>query len=164
MGQKASTAWSLRCGDKQKMKSRDGVTLKISDSEGLIRVMSQVWELAARGLKGGPVVISLGREKRSLDQNAKMWPMLGDVSKQVEWHGQHLSPEDWKHVFSAAQNQQRAVPGIDGGFVVLGQSTSRLDRSRFAELIEIIYAFGAEQGVAWTEPALRAYEQYRAAS
>jgi hypothetical protein len=43
------------------------------------------------------------------------------------------------------------VPGIDGGFVVLGSSTSRMDKSEMSELLELIGAFGAQQGVEFSE-------------
>lgn len=85
---------------------------------------------------------------RTLEQNAKLWAMLTEVSAQVNWHGQKLSPEDWKHVFSAALNQQRVVPNIDNsGFVVLGQSTSKMSVRKMADMIELIHAFGAEREV-----------------
>lgn len=89
---------------------------------------------------------------RTLEQNAKLWAMLNDVSEQVNWHGQKLTPEDWKHVFSAALNQQRVVPNIDStGFVVLGQSTSKMTVRQMADMIELINAFGAEHNVNFKE-------------
>lgn len=85
---------------------------------------------------------------RTLEQNSKLWATLTDVSEQVNWHGQKLTPEDWKHVFSAALNQQRVVPNIDStGFVVLGQSTSKMTVRQMSDMIELINAFGAEHGV-----------------
>jgi NAD-dependent SIR2 family protein deacetylase len=89
-------------------------------------------------------------DKRTEDQNSKMWPMLRDVAQQVVWHGQKLSDKEWKEVFSAALNRQKVVPGIEGGFVVIGSSTSRMTKLELSELIDLMYAFGAEQGVKWT--------------
>jgi len=89
---------------------------------------------------------------RTTDQNSKLWPMLADVSQQVDWYGRKLSPEDWKHVFTASLKKQDVVPGIDGGFVVLGMSTSNMSKRLVCDLIELIYAFGAEHGVHWSEP------------
>lgn len=89
---------------------------------------------------------------RTLEQNAKLWAMLTDVSQQVNWHGQKLSQEDWKNVFSAALNQQRVVPNLDSnGFVVLGQSTSRMTVSQMSEMIELMHAFGAQNGVVFKD-------------
>jgi hypothetical protein len=92
-------------------------------------------------------VVEIKPATRSLDQNARFWAMLGEISEQVEWHGQKLKPEDWKHVFSASLKQQRAVPGLDGGFVVLGQSTSKMTVREMGDLMEIMTCFGAERGV-----------------
>lgn len=108
-------------------------------------------ELAIRGAPDG-YIVTISEPTRTLDQNAKLWPMLGDVSRQVVWHGQKLTSEEWKDVFTAALKKQKAVPGIDGGFVVCGQSTSKMGKRAFAELIELIYAFGGEHGVQWSEP------------
>lgn len=86
-------------------------------------------------------------EKRSNVQNRRLWAMLTDISRQVDWHGQKLSPDDWKHIFSASLKKQRAVPGLDGGFVVLGLSTSRMTKGEMSDLQQLMEAFGAERGV-----------------
>jgi hypothetical protein len=84
---------------------------------------------------------------RTLEQNKRMWAMLNDVSSQLNWHGQKLSAEDWKHIFSAALKKQRIVPGIDGGFVVLGTGTRRMTIADMSELMELMMAFGVEHDV-----------------
>ncbi len=81
--------------------------------------------------------------------------MLHDVAQQADWYVNRLSEDEWKDVFSAALKKQRVVPGLDGGFVVCGQRTSKMGKREFADLIELIYAFGAERGVAWSEPHQR---------
>lgn len=108
-------------------------------------------------------VVRLSEETRSLDQNAKLWPMLTDISRQVNWYGQHLVEEEWKDVFTAALKKQKVVPGLDGGFVVCGQRTSKMGKREFSELIELIYAFGAQQNVKWSEPSEPTYQHQRAA-
>ncbi len=143
--------------------SKPELQFEIRDQNDLTVIMNRAWQAVQKGLQAGPVVMSLGRKKRSLDQNAKLWVLLTEVSRQVDWYGEKLKPEDWKHVFTAALTKQKAVPGIDGGFVVLGQSTSQMNKQQFSELIEVIYAFGANQGMTWSEPALQVYEQYREA-
>lgn len=84
---------------------------------------------------------------RSLEQNARMWAMLTDLAEQVVWHGQRLTAENWKDVLTAGLRRQQVVPGIDGGFVVLGTSTRKMTKPEMAELIEFITAFGTQQGV-----------------
>ena len=95
--------------------------------------------------------VSLYKKRRSNDQNAKMWAMLTDVSDSVMWHGQELTKEDWKNMFTASLKGQQAVPGIDGGFVVLGVKTSEMNTSEISDLIELMNAFGAEHNVVWTD-------------
>ena len=92
-------------------------------------------------------VLEVREKTRSIAQNRRLWAILTDISQQVDWYGQKLSPEDWKNVFSASLKKQRAVPGIDGGFVVLGQSTSKMTISEMSELQTLMDAFGAEHGV-----------------
>ncbi len=133
-------------------------------SEGDLQGAIQwVYDMSSRGLKAGPVVITLGREERTDEQNDKQWPMLRDISNQVEWFGQKHSPEDWKDILSAAWKGQKLVPGVNGGFVALGVRTSKISKEEFSEYIESIYAFGSERSVAWSEKALEAFEKYREA-
>ena len=106
-------------------------------------------QMASRACIQAPdgYVVEIKPRTRSLDQNARMWAMLAEIAQQVEWHGQKLAAEDWKHVFSASLKQQRAVPGLSGGLVVLGQSTSKMTVREMSDLMEIASAFGAERGV-----------------
>jgi len=99
--------------------------------------------------------VQIKEPTRNLDQNAKLWAMLGDVARQVDWYGKRLTPEDWKHVFSSSLRRLEVVPNLDGtGFVALGMSTSRLSVREMADLITLIDAFGAERGVEWSEPEM----------
>jgi hypothetical protein len=92
--------------------------------------------------------IEFRRDMRSDEQNKRLWASLTDVAEQVDWYGQHLSPEDWKNIFTASLRKSAVVPGIDPGTVVpLGLSTSKLTKDEFSNLIELINAFAAERGV-----------------
>ena len=113
----------------------------------------QLWPLLKSMLMVGQrVVVEIKPETRTLAQNARLWAMLTDVSKQVNWYGRKLSQEEWKHVFTASLAKQDVVPGIDGGFVVLGKSTSKMTKPEMSELQQLIEAFGAQQGVRFTAP------------
>jgi len=91
-------------------------------------------------------------ETRSVEQNRRMWAQLRDISRQVVWHGQKLADTEWKDVFTAALKRQKVVPGIDGGFVVLGTSTRKMTIAEMGELMTLMEAFGAQQGVRFTAP------------
>lgn len=94
--------------------------------------------------------VEIKPKTRSLEQNARMWAMLGDVSRKVEWYGKKLTPENWKDIFSAALKKQEVVPGIDGGFVVMGQSTSKMTIKEMTDLQDLMGAFCADKGVEWS--------------
>lgn len=92
-------------------------------------------------------VVQVKPKTRSLEQNARLWALLRDVSEQVEWYGRKLSPAGWKDIFSAALKKQDVVPGIDGGFVVMGQHTSLMSIKEMSDLMTLIESFGASRGV-----------------
>lgn len=118
------------------------------------KVWSELWtQIKGETLQGHRLEVTVKPQRRSTDQNALLWVLLGEVSRQVDWHGQKLEPAEWKDVFTASLKRQKVVPGLDGGFVVLGSSTSRMDKQEFSELVELVYAFGAQQGVQFREQA-----------
>ena len=105
-------------------------------------------------IAGHRLHVEVRPEKRSVPQNRLMWSCLGDLARQVEWHGQKLDAEAWKDMATAALKRQRVVPGIDGGFVVLGQSTSQMTKAEMTELIDFVHAFGDHRGVQWSRTSL----------
>ncbi len=107
-----------------------------------------IWpQLKSALMAGHKMVLEIKPATRSLEQNSRLWAMLDEISDQVDWYGRKLTPEEWKHVFTAALKKQDVVPGLDGGFVVLGQSTSNMSVAEMTELIELSTAFGTQQGV-----------------
>jgi hypothetical protein len=84
---------------------------------------------------------------RSLEQNRLMWANLEDIAQQVIWYGVKLDKQEWKDVLTAGLKKQKIVPGIEGGFVVIGARTSKMTIAEMNELIELSTMFGAQQGV-----------------
>lgn len=123
------------------------MNFKLATESDRARLMGR---LAALDLSK-PLSVTIAEEKRSDASNRKMWAMLRDIARQVEWYGQKLKDEDWKHIFSASVEKQRAVPGLDGGFVVLGLSTRKQSQHWFSDMFEVMEAFAAERGVRWTQ-------------
>ena len=94
-------------------------------------------------------------DRRTTEQNRLLWALLTDIANQVDWpvdgKMQKISPDDWKHILTAGlKRNQRVAAGIDGGFVILGQYTHKMNKSEMAELLEFVMAFGAQHGVVWT--------------
>jgi hypothetical protein len=116
-------------------------------------VNQQVREKAIQAIKTAPegFLVEVKAKTRSLDQNARLWAMLKDVSHQVSWHERKLSPTDWKHIFSSSLKKMDVVPNLEGnGFVILGLSTSNMNIKEMIDLQELISAFGVEHNVEWS--------------
>lgn len=126
-------------------------------------------------LASGPKAITIAEPKRSLEQNARMWAMLGDLERQVgylpsRWRGNVCIEEGgyiafaqrpdarpvpaaaWKDILTAAQARPRLYQGIDGGVVAVGVRTSGMTVRQMTELMDLADAFGAQHGVRWTDP------------
>jgi hypothetical protein len=123
--------------------------------------MAAAWQFACTILqhagKAVRVVVEECQPTRTLEQNSKMWAVLGDIARQVQWHVdgklQYLEPEDWKDILTAGlKKHQRIAAGIEGGFVMLGIRTRKMKIAEMIELIEFGLWFGTERGVKWGEP------------
>ena len=124
------------------------LTMTLTDEVQGYAAVKTIWAHAKANLNAGRrMVMELRPEKRSDPQNRRMWAMLGEIATQVDWYGQKLSADDWKHILSASLTKQRVAPGIEGGFVVLGLSTSKMSKAEMADLQTLMEAFGADNGV-----------------
>jgi hypothetical protein len=102
--------------------------------------------------------VTVAEPKRNLDQNAAMWPILEAFSQQLQWPVNGvmttLTPEEWKDLLSAAfRKETRVAMGLDGGFVMLGQRTSRFTKRQFSEWLEFLHSTAADRGVVVYEEA-----------
>jgi hypothetical protein len=99
-------------------------------------------------------VVEFRRAKRTIDQNSRMWAMLTDVARQLKWHGERYTPDEWKLLFlDALGKENRVAPGINGGIVSL-TSSSKLTKDEMSDLMEVIAAFGANHGVKFNDPEI----------
>ena len=98
-------------------------------------------------------VVTIKEKTRNLDQNAKMWAMLSDVSR-AKPEGRMWPAETWKAAFMHSQGHQcQFGEGLDGsGPFPLGFRTSRLTVRQMADLITVIAEYGDRHGVRWSEP------------
>ena len=98
------------------------------------------------------MIVTIRPATRSLSQNALMWALLIQLEP-LDWYGNHLTSNEWKDVITASIKRQRVVPGIDGGFVVCGSSTSKMSIKDMNEVIEATLAFGITKGITFKENA-----------
>lgn len=125
------------------------ITMSLYNAQQGYQAIKTAWMHAKGWLLAGDqrLTLEIRPEKRSDAQNRRLWAMLADISAQVDWYGQKLTAEEWKDVFSASLKRTKVVPGLDGGFVVCGQSTSKMTKAEMCELQELMEAFGAQKGV-----------------
>lgn len=99
-------------------------------------------------------VLNIREQTRTTAQNDKMWAMLSDVSR-AKPDGRTLKPEAWKVLFMDGLNHKPVwQKSLDGQSMVnIGYKSSHLTVAQMADMIECIYAYGAEHGVIWTEAA-----------
>lgn len=122
----------------------------MSDKQLFVLAHPLARQRAAQAIQDAPqgYVVQIRAPTRSLEQNAALWAMLNDVAAQVVWHGRKLDAESWKHIFTSSLKRLDVVPNLDGtGFVVMGLSTSNMSKAAMSELLELIAAFAAQQGV-----------------
>ena len=97
-------------------------------------------------------VVNVREPKRTLDQNAKMWAMLSDVSR-AKPEGRVWDTNTWKAAFMHSLGHEIMwQPGLDGQTPFpAGFKTSRLSKAQMADLITCIYEYGDRHGVRWSE-------------
>ena len=129
--------------------------------------LKKIWELFRTG-QLFEVVIRIFDEK-SREQEEKYHAMIGDISRQMLYHGEKLDAESWKRLLveafvqvmremAQAENkpdpfsgQARLLMSLDGQRVVqLGVQTRRFRKDIASEFIEYLYAYGTENGVKFT--------------
>lgn len=102
---------------------------------------------------GDDFVVNVRQPSRNVDQNARMWAMLSDVSRSKP-EGRVWTTDTWKAAFMHSLGHQcQFADGLDGsGPFPVGFKSSRLSVSEMADLITVIAEYGDRHGVRWTEP------------
>ena len=122
--------------------------------------MLRAWRWCkAQLVAGSAVVLEARRSTRTTEQNSMLWSILTDLSKQLPWPVDGVSglltPEEWKDILTAGlRKEQRVAAGIDGGWVMLGQRTSKMTKAELSDLMELAWAFGARHDIKWSPTSL----------
>lgn len=105
---------------------------------------------------------------KSRDQEAKYHAQIADIAAQWNYLGVKWSAEDMKRILVngfkedtkndpdlaecwKAMGELRAVPGMRGGLLVLGDQTRKFPKKLASAFVEWLYVLGAEQGVEWSD-------------
>lgn len=84
---------------------------------------------------------------RNGEQNAKFHAICGDIAKSgIKWAGKERTSDQWKVLLvsghaMATKEGAEIVPGIEGEFVNIRESTALMSKARSSSLIEYSIAF-----------------------
>lgn len=102
--------------------------------------------------------LHIQEETRTLPQNAKFHAICSDIAKSdMQWMGKKRSAKQWKVLLVsghavATKEQAELVPGLEGEYVNLRESTALMSIPRGASLIEYAIAFCAMNNITLSDP------------
>ena len=114
-------------------------------------ISNNVRQRAIDAIWGAPegAAVTVAEPSRNLEQNAKFHALCTDLAKAgVEWMGKPRTAAEWKVLMVsghavATKEGSEIVPGIEGEFVNLRESTALMSKKRSSSLIEYTQAFVA---------------------
>jgi hypothetical protein len=117
-------------------------------------VLDRAWKTVKPWLIAGhKFEISIKPQRRNSEQNAKFHALCSDLERSgVQWAGKPRDAAEWKvllvsgHSVATKQGSD-IVPGLEGEFVSLRESTALMSKARSSSLIEYAVAFCAMHGV-----------------
>lgn len=98
-------------------------------------------------------MVSISEPRRNLEQNAKFHALCSDLEKaRAAWAGKPRTAAEWKVLLVsghavATKEEFEIVPGLEGEFVNVRESTALMSKKRGSSLIEYSVAFCAGLGL-----------------
>jgi hypothetical protein len=163
----------------------DSVTKIVHAKEQVNACINWLDTMICKGLDGGPVAITLGRpeENRNSPTNARFHAMIADLQKQavITMPGRRITLADYdmdacKALLVMWFARERELNGepltkpprsiidpVSGEKISIRPSTAKWGKRDASDFIEFLFQIGADCKVAWGDPALKEFEQYREA-
>ena len=128
---------------------------------------------AAIALKEAPegYQVTIEPPKRSGAQNRIFHALCGDIARAgVEWGGKKRTDEEWKVLLisahgAATKQPGEVIPGLEGEFVAIRESSAKMNKARANSLIEYTLAFcaglGVETGYYFAEQEQKVHDERR---
>jgi len=110
--------------------------------------------------------VQVGEATRTLEQNARLHCMLTDISNQQKYLGKKRSIPAWKGIFVsgwqiAVGEIPEILPGLEGEFINIRESTTSISGKRMSSLMEYITAWAIQNGVKWSPITVKSFEGRR---
>lgn len=147
--------------------------IKINSEEELRPKMAQAWEIAKEATKSGPFVVRFLKPSKTRDQESRYHAMINDI------HRQGFRASTFPAVKAVLVNQfakelesmgeplanpgQTAWDWVNEELVSIRPSTKDFSVKEGSKFIEWLYALGADLEIQWSEPAMKAWEEYKEA-
>ena len=98
-------------------------------------------------------LVTVREPSRSLDQNAKFHAICTDIARSgAEWMGKPRTADQWKVLLVsghavATKEEVEVIPGLEGEFINIRESTALMSVKRGSSLIEYTLAFCANHDI-----------------
>ena len=118
--------------------------------------MDRFSRLAEKSFTSGhayKMLVQEEEDRRTSEQNRKMWAMLGEIAEQLQINGQSFDKDRWKAIMLHAWGEQvEFLPTLDGtSFFPYGHQTSKLSTKMMSSFLEFIIAEGTQRGVKFAD-------------
>jgi len=135
------------------------VKYELRTPEQATSLMQTIWPKVKEAIKSGKhLSLEIKAVNKSREQEEKYHAMIGDIAKQASHLGSKWDSESWKRFLlwqfakDTNTNQGQIVPSLDGtGIVQLGLQSRSFTKEQASEFVEWLNAWGAENGITFTE-------------
>lgn len=133
--------------------------LRLHNPQQAWTALNRLWpDIKAWTMAGNALDLEVRPSRRGEDQSRKFHAICNDLALSgLPWFGKPRDAAAWKvllvsgHAVATKQGAE-VIPGIEGEFVNIRESTARMSKSRASSLIEYAVAFCAQHGVELSEP------------
>ena len=122
-------------------------------------LMQTIWPKVKEAIKSGKhLSLEIKAVNKSREQEEKYHAMIGDIAKQASHLGSKWDSESWKRLLvdlflrENGMYNGKILQNLDGtGIVQLGLQSRHFTKEQASEFVEWLHAWGAENGITFTE-------------
>lgn len=104
--------------------------------------------------------VSVGPETRTQAQNRLFWPLIADIRAQNPDMAQFTPDQVKLRFLNALDSEMQFLPELwGGGMFAVGQRSSTLSKRDFSLLVELVFKWGAENGIRWSDKSRFTYDE-----